>query len=121
MNIYHIVDSFLRILVPYSHLKMNDILNNSICLKDRLIQSSKTTHKNPMLQFPFPGLPPPITIVDNKTNEPPSSSRYSDNVSNNVTFNPLDTNNTKYETINNTNHIQKVPSIEVLTSHRIKI
>jgi len=68
-----------------------------------------------MIQHLIPSPPP----VDNMTNESPASSQYSDNAAYNIALKAIDTNNSNYETNNNTNYIQSVPSINS-TSKQIK-
>jgi len=90
--------------------------NNSISLKDRLIQSSKTNHNKP--NDTTPNSDPSTNTVDNMTNELSASSQHPNN---HIVSKTIDTNKFNYEANNNTNHIQNVPNTNSTSNHNINI
>jgi len=97
---------------------MGDSPTNAISLKDRLIQSSKTSNNKHNVPIVKGG--PADSLTDNATNDSQSISQYSDNHTNDAII-TIGRNNSNDDSSNNTNRIQSVSSINSASQLNMKI
>jgi len=98
---------------------MGDSPINSISLKDRLFQSSKTTHSKSIATMS--NTTHTANTVDNNTNYLLSPAQYSDNDANVDPIKNNDTNIYTHDSINQSNSIQSVPSDKYLSQQNTNI
>jgi len=98
---------------------MGDSPINSISLKDRLFQSSKTTHSKS--KATMSNTTHTANTVDNNTNYLLSPAQYSNNDANVDPIKNNDTNIYTHDSINQSNSIQSVPSDKYLSQQNTNI
>lgn len=98
---------------------MGDSPINSISLKDRLFQSSKTSHSKS--KATMSNTTHTANTVDNNTNYLLSPAQYSDNDANVDPIKNNDTNIYTHDSINQSNSIQSVPSDKYLSQQNTNI
>ncbi|KAF0705572.1 DNA replication licensing factor MCM4-like, partial [Aphis craccivora] len=99
--------------------KMGDSPINSTSLKDKLFQSSKTTHSKS--KATMSNTTHTANTVDNNTNYLLSPAQYSDNDANVDAIKNNDTNIYTHDSINQSNSIQSVPSDKYLSQQDTNI